>query len=80
MDDTDYFVIIFDSTSLAIRGEQVARKAGFSVRCIPTPRHISSDCGIVLRIRPDDREGILREYGAKKVRHNGVMPLNPVVQ
>lgn len=78
MDEPDYMVVLFDSTSLAIRGEQVAKKAGFLVRCIPTPRHISSDCGIVLRIRPEDREGILRKYETNKVRHNGVVELRPV--
>ena len=80
MDETDYLVILFDSTSLAIRGEQVAKKAGYEVRCIPTPRHISSNCGIALRIRPEDREGILREYEANRVCHNGVVPLRPTQQ
>jgi len=62
-----FLVVIFDSTNRAIRGEQVAKKAGFNVRCIPTPREISSDCGIVLRIRNSERKAILMEFREKKV-------------
>jgi len=71
----DHLVIVFNSTSLAIRAEQVARKAGYTVRCIPTPRHISSDCGLVLRILPGEKEEILHEFGLKKIVHLKIAPL-----
>lgn len=73
--DEDYLVILFNSTSLAIRAEQTAKRAGFNVRCIPTPRHISFDCGLVLRIRPVDEEQILHEFNTKKIVHVGIAPL-----
>ena len=76
-EDEDYLVILFSSTHHAIRGEQVAKRAGFAVRCVPTPRHISSDCGIVLRILPGDQEGILGVYGEKKVSYDRVEKLRP---
>ena len=76
-EDEDYLIILFSSTHHAIRGEQVAKEAGFVVRCIPTPRHISSDCGIVLRILPGDREGMLAMYGEKSVSYDRVEPLRP---
>ena len=70
-----FFIVVFDSTNLAIRGEQLAKKAGFNVRCIPTPREISSDCGIVLRIRESEMEAILREFGEKNVGYEKLVPL-----
>jgi len=70
-----FFVIVFDSTNRAIHGEQVAKKAGLNVRCIPTPREISSDCGIVLRIRESERKAILREFGKKIVGYEKLVAL-----
>jgi hypothetical protein len=42
-------VVLFHSTSHAIRGEKVLTKAGFRIKMIPTPRQLSSDCGMALR-------------------------------
>ena len=75
--DEEFLVILFQSTHHATRGEQVAKRADFDVRCIPTPRHISSDCGIVLRIRPDDREGILARFDEEKVEFVRIESLRP---
>jgi hypothetical protein len=71
----EYEVILFKSTHHAIRGMMVAKAGGFKVRTIPTPRHISSDCGIVLRIGRDDEAGILERYRKKKVDYDRVEPL-----
>ena len=56
--DGNYSVVLFHSTSGAIRGEKVARDAGIGAKLIPTPRHLSSDCGVCARIERDSREGI----------------------
>jgi hypothetical protein len=55
-----YFVVLFYSTSIAIRAESVAKKAGYDVKLIPTPRHLSSDCGTALRIKPEDNDAIAK--------------------
>jgi hypothetical protein len=44
-----YGVVLFYTTSAAMRGEKVCKKAGLGVKLIPTPRQLSSDCGIALR-------------------------------
>lgn len=46
---TEYGVVLFYTTSSAIRAEKVLAKEGHIVRLIPTPRQFSSDCGIALR-------------------------------
>jgi hypothetical protein len=44
-----YGVVLFYTTSSAIRAEKVLKKAQVNVKLVPTPRELSSDCGIALR-------------------------------
>lgn len=44
-----FAVVLFHTTSAAIRAEKMLKQAGLAVRLIPTPRQFSSDCGIALR-------------------------------
>lgn len=46
---SDFGVILFHTTSAALRAEAVLQRAGLTVKLIPTPREFSSDCGIALR-------------------------------
>jgi hypothetical protein len=45
----DYGVVLFHTTSSAMRAEKVLNKEGYSVKLIPTPRQFSNDCGIALQ-------------------------------
>lgn len=59
-------VVLFHTTTSALRAEKLAQKAGMRVKLIPTPRELSSDCGIALRFDLDDRallEKLLVEAG-----------------
>lgn len=49
-------VVLFHTTSAALRAEKVLNKAGLTVKLIPTPRELSSDCGIALRFHMHDRD------------------------
>ena len=51
-----FAVILVHSTSHAIHAERVLKRAGLTVKLIPTPRHLSSDCGSAVRIATVDRE------------------------
>jgi uncharacterized SAM-binding protein YcdF (DUF218 family) len=44
-----YQVVLFHSTAHAIRAEQILQQAGIEIKMIPTPRQLSSDCGMALR-------------------------------
>jgi len=46
---SDFGVVLFHTTSSALRAEKIMQKAGLAVKLIPTPREFSSDCGIALR-------------------------------
>lgn len=44
-------VVLFHTTTSALRGEKTLKKAGFPVKLIPTPRELSSDCGFVIEFQ-----------------------------
>lgn len=52
----DYGVVLFHTTSMALKAEKVLKAGGLAVRLIPTPRQFSSDCGFALRLAWADRE------------------------
>lgn len=45
----DYGVILFHTNSAAIKAEKTLKEAGLDVKLIPTPRELSSDCGVALK-------------------------------
>jgi len=44
-----YGVILFHTNSAVLRAEKILLRESFTIRLIPVPRHLSSDCGIALR-------------------------------
>lgn len=53
-------VVLFDSTSHALRAEKLIKAAQIPCKLIPVPRHLSSDCGICLRFNMDAKEQIAK--------------------
>jgi len=70
-----YCVVLVPSTSYAIRGEQILNKAGVQCKLIPVPRHLSSDCGVCLRLAQEDREAGLKALGAAHLALEAVCDL-----
>ena len=67
-----YSVILFYSTAHAIRAERVLQRAGFAIKMIPTPRQISSDCGMALRFDHADQEAVAASLQENRVPINGI--------
>ncbi len=44
-----YGIVLFNTNSHAMRAEAVLLKAKLVVKLVPTPRQLSSDCGVSLR-------------------------------
>lgn len=44
-----YGVVLFHTSSAAMKAEKALQRAGLQVRLVPTPRQFSSDCGFALR-------------------------------
>jgi hypothetical protein len=48
-------VVLFHTSTAALRAEKILKQAGFEVKLVPVPRELSSDCGISLRFNWVDR-------------------------
>jgi hypothetical protein len=64
---SEYGVVLFHTTSSALRGEKVLQRAGLTVKLIPTPREFSSDCGLALRFTWALVERVQEALSAAKV-------------
>jgi hypothetical protein len=51
-----YSIILVWTSSHAIRAEHVLSQANIACKLIPTPRHLTSDCGMSVRIARADAE------------------------
>ncbi len=63
-----YTVILVYSTSHALRAEKVLAEAGIPCKLIPVPRHLSSDCGVCIRIERADQGAALQALEAARVK------------
>ena len=75
MGERENNVVLFDSTSGAIRGEKLAKKEGLKVKLIPVPRHLSSDCGVCLRCDAGDVELVRSILEAARVEFEEICAL-----
>jgi hypothetical protein len=67
-----YGVVLFHSTAHAIRAEKVLKRAGFKIKMIPTPRQLSSDCGMALRFAWTEEGQVAATLQENKVPTNGI--------
>ena len=75
MTSDQHTVLLVYSTSHAIRAEKVLCRAGISCKLIPVPRHLSSDCGVCVRIARADTEAVLETLEAASVELEGIHDL-----
>jgi hypothetical protein len=65
-------VVLFFTTSSALRAERVLLDANFTVKLIPTPRELSSDCGIACRFEWEERQRVKRTLDEAHVEISAV--------
>ena len=53
-----YAVVVVYSTSHALRAEKVLNELSIPSKLVPVPRHLSSDCGVCVRIDGRDEEQV----------------------
>ncbi len=70
-----YTVILVPSTSHAIRAEKILREAGLECKLIPVPRHLSSDCGVCVRIPRQARDAACAALEHARLEVEGVYDL-----
>ena len=65
-------VVLVFSTSYAIRAEKILHRAGVASKLIPVPRHLSSNCGVCLRIERTDVEAARQALSRARVEIQGI--------
>jgi hypothetical protein len=56
MDAPPYAVFLFPSVSHTLKAEKILKEQGIVHKLIPVPRHISTDCGVCLRVTVERQE------------------------
>jgi len=67
-----YVVFLVDSTSHALRIEIILHKQNIQSKLIPVPRHLSSDCGVCVRIAIDQREIAEKILESNKIAYQSI--------
>jgi len=76
MDDKNtYGVALFHTSSAVLRAEKILLREGFTIKLIPVPRHLSSDCGIALRFDKSAETRVREILEAAGVAINSIHPL-----
>lgn len=71
-DMCDYGVVLFYTTSAVMRAEKILEKGNLAVKLIPTPRELSSDCGIALRFNWDQMKQVKTLLDEAQVESAGI--------
>ncbi len=72
MADEQWAVVLFHSSNHAVRAEKLLTRANLSVKLMPVPRHLSSDCGFCARIRRDDRAAVETLFAERRVEYSAI--------
>lgn len=69
---SEYSVILFHSSNYSFKGSNVLRKNGIDHKMTPVPRHLSSDCGLCVRINSIDSAVVLNLFTEKGVDYDRI--------
>ena len=75
MSDDQYAVVVVYSVSHAVRIEKALQTLEIPCKLIPVPRHLSSDCGVCVRVRQQDERLVFRAIQAAGVEIDGLYPM-----
>jgi len=64
-EEPNYVVYLFPSSNYVMKAETILKEWGIVHKIIPVPRHLSSDCGVCLRIAADQEEAVREALGEK---------------
>lgn len=70
--DEPRYVAVFDSIHYVLAAERVFRERGVPCDLVPTPRRISSDCGMVIEFSESDLDSVRRILAEPRVKARAV--------
>jgi len=65
-----YSIFVFESTYHTMKAERTLKTAKIECKVVTKPRHISSECGLAVRVRSDDldpADAVLLQASVKKL-------------
>lgn len=65
-------IVTFKSVHGALKAERAIREAGFKADAISVPRHLSSDCGIALKIDDTIEESVVSVMRENEISYRGI--------
>ncbi len=68
-------VVLVYSTGHALKAEKVIKAQGIDCKLIPVPRHLSSDCGVCVRIPAVSRTNVAAALAAAQVEFDAIHDL-----
>lgn len=72
MSDAGHAVVVVHSTSHAMRIAKHLKSEGLEWKLVPVPRHISSDCGVCVRVRRDQIDAVQRTIDGLAMEIQGI--------
>jgi len=70
-----YSVVLFHSISGALRAEKLLKAESISIKLIPVPRHLSSDCGICVRFAREDEAKVKEILTQNNLQIQNIRPI-----
>ncbi|MCD4656159.1 MAG: DUF3343 domain-containing protein [Planctomycetes bacterium] len=65
----EFGVILFNTTTSAIRAEKFGQKEGLDVKLVSTPRQFSSDCGLSLKFPWEILDKVIEIIEIRKIEY-----------
>ena len=69
-----FLVILFHTTNHVLRAEKALKRADLTLKIVPVPRHLSSDCGVSIRIPEGEREAAVAALDEAELEVAGIHP------
>ncbi|HXK46669.1 MAG TPA: DUF3343 domain-containing protein [Deltaproteobacteria bacterium] len=60
-------VLLFESVSAALQAEKILKAVDIAHKIIPVPKHISSDCGVCIRVDEENLDRALQALQGRVV-------------
>jgi hypothetical protein len=74
----DYCIFTFISTSHALKAERVLKEAAADFLIMPTPREISTSCGLAVKVAPGDQKPCYEILINKQVQVEGIYQVTEI--
>ena len=74
----EMYIVAFKSTQHAIRTDKLLNESNMKVTTLPTPREISSSCGISVRFLKDDINKVIDIIESNEILYHGIFKIERV--